>query len=90
MKFMSSCIMHVYHKEIRMTCITMDISDIHYLKRIAGTFLFFSQTGSALSIVYLGSLFSVQPRPYMGTTLSFEIPALHTGQVCLFGLVSNH
>lgn len=38
----------------------------------------------------LGSCWAVLPRPYKGITLSLLIPALHTGQTCLFGLVSNH
>lgn len=38
----------------------------------------------------LGSCWPVLPRPYNGMTLSRLMPALHTGQTCLFGLVSNH
>ena len=30
------------------------------------------------------------PLPYNGTTLSFPIPALQTGQICRLGLVSSH
>lgn len=41
-------------------------------------------------LAYLGSLVSVHPRPYIGTTLSLEIAALQTGHVCLLGLVSSH
>merc|ERR1719266_2135620 len=36
-----------------------------------------------------GSLGFASSLPYNGTTLSFPIPALHTGQICLFGLVSS-
>ena len=39
---------------------------------------------------YLGSCWSEDPLPYTGMTLSRLMPALHTGQVCLFGLVSSH
>ena len=38
----------------------------------------------------LGSLPSELPLPYRGITLSLLIPALHTGQICLLGLVSSH
>lgn len=40
--------------------------------------------------LYLGSSCFVAPRPYNGMTLSLLIAALHTGQTCLVGLVSNH
>ena len=40
--------------------------------------------------IYLGSFLSVFPLPYRGMTLSLLIPALQTGQICLFGRVSSH
>ena len=41
-------------------------------------------------LYHLGSCGFGFPLPYIGITLSLEMPALHTGQVCLFGLVSSH
>lgn len=37
-----------------------------------------------------GSLGSAFPRPYRGTTLSLPMPALQTGQIWWWGLVSSH
>lgn len=50
----------------------------------------FDRKRSNFTYIYLGSSCFVAPRPYNGMTLSLLIAALHTGQTCLVGLVSNH